>query len=91
MTQEQFEKAIKANEKLKQLKRVLDQFQIHKDCRLSLIYGDIGEHNWKYKDLHHVDGDITWLIKDKLKNYTERFIKELNEEVEEINKEIEKI
>ena len=38
MTQKQFEEAVKANERIEQLNRVLKEFKRNKSCRLSLVY-----------------------------------------------------
>lgn len=87
MTHEQFEEAVKANERIKQLKRVLKQFEMYDSCRLSLVYG----YNKPQEKIQNIPVNITNSIEDKLKNYTKKLIQELNEEVKEINKKIEKI
>lgn len=91
MTQEQFEEVIKINDRIKQLKRVLKEFEDDNSCRLSLIYGGIYGSNNKYDQKFIVWDEVTNIVKDKLKVYTERFIQELKEELEELNKKIEKL
>lgn len=87
MTNEQFKAAIEANERIKQLKRVLKQFEMYDSCRLSLVYG----YNKPQEKIQNIPINITNLIEDKLKVYTERLIQELEEELEELYKKIEKI
>lgn len=91
MTQAQFEETIAINERIKELKRVLKEFEENNDCRLSLIYGPNPPYGCTYSSLHFVDGKIINFIKDKLKVYTERFVQEIKEEIDELNKKIEKI
>ena len=91
MTKEQFEEAIKVNDRIKLLKRVLNEFKKDNSCRLSLIYGGTYCSNSKYNEKFFVWDEITNIVKDKLKIYTERFIEELNKEIEELNKKIEKL
>ena len=86
MNQEQFKEAIKINDRIKQLKRVLKKFEDDNSCRLSLIYG--GLTSSKYDSKFIVQNDVTDLVKDKLKVYTERLIQELKEELKELNKKI---
>ena len=89
MTQEQFNEVLKANERLVEVKKVLNVLQAYDNCMLYLVYdvkdahGNPHPNTLPYKIVH--------TIEDKLKNYTKRLIQELNEEVEEINKKIEKI
>lgn len=89
MTQEQFNEVLKANERLVEVKTVLNALQTYDNCMLYLVYsvkdgyGNPHPNTLPYKIVH--------AIEDKLKNYTKRLIQELNEEVEEINKKIEKI
>ena len=89
MNQEQFKEAIKINDRIKQLKRVLKKFEDDNSCRLSLIYG--GLTSSKYDSKFIVQNDVTDLVKDKLKVYTERLILELKEELKELNKKIENV
>lgn len=91
MTKEQFEEAIKVNDRIKQLKRVLKEFEEDNSCRLSLIYGGAYCSNSKYDPKFIVWDEVTNLVKDKLKVYTERFVQEIKEEIDELNKKIEKI
>ena len=89
MTHEQFEKAIEINKRIEQLKRVLKEFEDDSSCRLSLIYG--GTTGTKSDQKFIVFDRVTDLVKDKLKVYTERFVQELKEEIEELNKKIENL
>lgn len=91
MTQAQFEETIAINERIKELKRVLKEFEKDASCRLSLIYGGEYCKNSKYDPTYIVWDEVTDLVKDKLKVYTERFVQELKEEIDELYKKIEKI
>lgn len=91
MTHEQFEKAIEINKRIEQLKRVLKEFEKDDSCRLSLIYGGTYCSNSKYDQKFIVWNEVTDLVKDKLKVYTERFVQELKEEIKELNKKIENL
>lgn len=89
MTQKQFEEAVKANERIEQLNRVLKEFKRNKSCRLSLVYGGYGvDGYWK---LYNVNKEVIDFVEDKLKVYTGMFIQEINKEIEELNKKIEKL
>lgn len=80
MTHEQFEEAIKINKRIEQLEKVLKEFERNRSCRLSLITD--------YSHCIIVPSNVTDLVENKLKNYTEKFIQELNEEIKELNKQI---
>ena len=89
MTQEQFNEVLKANERLVEVKKVLKALQTCDKCMLYLVYNVKDEHGNPHPNT--LPYKIVHAIEDKLKNYTKRLIQELNEEVEEINKKIEKI
>lgn len=91
MTHEQFEEAIEINKRIEQLKRVLKEFEEDNSCRLSLINGGNYCSCSKYDPKCIVREDVTDLVKDKLEIYTKNFIKELKEEIDTLNKKIEKI
>lgn len=89
MTQKQFEEAVKANKRIEQLNKVLGEFEMNKNCRLSLVYDgyDVDGH-WQ---LHNVNKLVINFIEDKLKVHTEMLIQEIKKEIEEIKEEIAKI
>lgn len=89
MTQEQFKEALKANERLAEVKKVLNVLQTYDNCMLYLVYNVKDSHGNPHPNA--LPYEIVHAIEDKLKNYTKRLIQELNEEVEETNKKIEKI
>lgn len=91
MTHEQFEEAIEINKRIEKLKRVLKEFEEDNSCRLSLIYGGNYCSDSKYDTKFIVREDVTDLVKDKLEVYTKKFIQELKEEIDTLNKKIEKI
>ena len=75
MTRKEFEEAIKFNERIEQLRKVLKEFEEDDSCRLSIITGG---NNSNYDPELIMDSYITDLVKDKLKSYTKRFVQELN-------------
>lgn len=83
MTRKEFEEAIKFNERIEQLRKVLKEFEEDDSCRLSIITG--GGNNSNYDPELIMDSYITDLVKDKLKIYTKRFVQELNEEIVRLN------
>lgn len=89
MTQEQLNEVLKANEKLVKVKKVLNILQKYDNCILYLVYNVKDSYGNPHPNT--LPYEIVHTIEDKLKNYTKRLIQELNEEVEEINKKIEKI
>lgn len=89
MTQEQFNEVLKANERLVGVKKVIKVLQTYDNCMLYLVYDVKDAHGNPHPNT--LPYEIVHTIEDKLKNYTKRLIQELNEEVEEINKKIEKI
>ena len=89
MTQEQFNEVLKANERLVGVKKVLKVLQTYDNCMLYIVYDVKDAHGNPHPNT--LQYEIVHTIEDKLKNYTKRLIQELNEEVEEINKKIEKI
>ena len=89
MTQEQFNEVLKANERLVGVKKVLKVLQTYDNCMLYLVYSVKDEYGNPHPNT--LPYQIVHAIEDQLKNYTKRLIQELNEEVEEINKKIEKI
>lgn len=82
MTRKEFEEAIKFNERIEQLRKVLKEFEEDDSCRLSIITGG---NNSNYDPELIMDSYITDLVKDKLKIYTKRFVQELNEEIERLS------
>lgn len=82
MTRKEFEEAIKFNERIEQLRKVLKEFEEDDSCRLSIITGG---NNSNYDPELIMDSYITDLVKDKLKIYTRRFVQELNEEIVRLN------
>ena len=82
MTRKEFEEAIKFNERIEQLRKVLKEFEEDDSCRLSIITGG---NNSNYDPELIMDSYITDLVKDKLKIYTKRFVRELNEEIVRLN------
>lgn len=82
MTRKEFEEAIKFNERIEQLKKVLKEFEEDDSCRLSIITGG---NNSNYDPELIMDSYIIDLVKDKLKIYTKRFVQELNEEIERLS------
>lgn len=85
MTRKEFEEAIKFNERIEQLKKVLKEFEEDDSCRLSIITGGNCCNNSNYDPELIMDSYITDLVKDKLKIYTKRFVQELNEEIERLS------
>lgn len=83
MTRKEFEEAIKFNERIEQLRKVLKEFEEDDSCRLSIITGY--NNNSNYDPELIMDSYITDLVKDKLKIYTKRFVQELNEEIVRLN------
>lgn len=82
MTRKEFEEAIKFNERIEQLRKVLKEFEEDDSCRLSIITGG---NNSNYDPELIMDSYITDLVKDELKIYTKRFVQELNEEIVRLN------
>lgn len=89
MTQEQLKEVLKANERLVEVKKVLNVLQTYDNCMLYLVYNVKDSHGNPHPNT--LPYEIVHTIEDKLKDYTKRLIQELNEEVKEINKKIEKI
>lgn len=89
MTQEQLKEVLKANERLVKVKKVLNILQTYDNCVLYLVYNVKDAYGNPHPNT--LPYEIVHTIEDKLKNYTKRLIQELGEEVEEINKKIEKI
>lgn len=88
MTHEQFEEAIKINERIKQLKEILSKFQGFGDYRLSIVYNCDGG---MYPEIRPMKGYMINFVKDKLEVYTKKFIQELKDELETLNKKIENL
>ena len=89
MTQEQLKEVLKANDRLVKVKKVLNILQKYDNCMLYLVYNV--KDSYGNPHLNTLPYEIVHTIEAKLKNYTKKLIQELNEEVEEINKKIEKI
>ena len=88
MTHEQFDEAIKINERIKQLKEVLNEFQGSGHYRLSIVYNGYGEMD---SEVRPMNGYMVNYVKDKLEVYTKKFIQELKDELETLNKKIENL
>lgn len=88
MTHEQFEEAIKINERIKQLKEILNKFQGSGYYRLSIVYNGYGEMD---SEVRPINGYMVNYVKDKLEVYTKKFIQELKDELETLNKKIENL
>lgn len=88
MTHEQFEEAIKINERIKQLKEILNEFQGSGYYRLSIVYNGYGEMD---SEVRTMNGYMVNYVKDKLEVYTKKFIQELKDELETLNKKIENL
>lgn len=88
MTHEQFEEAIKINERIKQLKEILSKFQGLGNYRLSIVHNYDGG---MYPEVRSMSGYMINFVKDKLEVYTEKFIQELKDELETLNKKIENL
>lgn len=88
MTHEQFEEAIKINERIKQLKEILNEFQGSGYYRLSIVYNGYGEMD---SEVRPMNGYMVNYVKDKLEVYTKKFIQELKDELETLNKKIENL
>ena len=90
MTQKQFEEAVKANKRIEQLNKVLEEFEMNKSCRLSLIYGGYYVDGY-WQELHNVNKLVINFIENKLTVHTEMLIQAIKKEIEELKEEIAKI
>lgn len=81
MTQEQFNEVLKANERLVEVKKVLNAFQTYDNCMLYLVYdvkdgyGNPHPNTLPYKIVHAIEDKLKTIQKDSFKNLMKKLKK----------------